>query len=248
VLKLTLCGLAFGLCVCVRPAFAQSSDNPSPLPAPPPPPPVATVPLPPQSREEPPQPLPDSEPGLTWGDRQGDWRPLHAGAPVTPLQEPTLTRQWYGWQILTSDAVTLSFFGFGLALQSGSNPARRDDWLTAGALGYAFVPAVIHLGHLRPGMAVASATVRLMLPTAIWAVTAAGNCQGPAGDDGDEFCGGTGPTVALLAGIALASAIDAALFSWDSPRAKEPDAASFGFAPVFAPDGKRAELRAYGKF
>ncbi len=47
--------------------------------------------------------------------------------------------------------------------------------------------------------------------------------------------------------MALATAIDATLFSWDASQS-ESEQPRFGFAPALSPDGKRAELRAFGAF
>ena len=107
----------------------------------------------------------------------------------------------------------------------------------------------MHLAHARFGMAPASLAVRVLTPGAGFLLgMAAQNCNGSAKSE-EGICAGTGSTVGLLLGIALASAIDAGLFARDNPRpAALSDATSFGVTPVLSADGKRAELRAFGRF
>jgi len=63
-----------------------------------------------------------------------------------------------------------------------------------------------------------------------------------------EYVCGESALIGMFAGLAVASAVDAALFSWDAPTVGPPEALQFGIAPALSLDGKRAELRAFGTF
>ena len=98
-------------------------------------------------------------------------------------------------------------------------------------------------------MAPASLSVRVFLPaTGALLGLALQNCKNTGDDDDAGLCPGAGLTAGLIVGFALASAVDAALFSWDKPKVASDDAPLFGVAPVLSRDGKRAELRAFGTF
>jgi len=145
--------------------------------------------------------------------------------------------------VLVSDAASLTLVAAEAA--SGSDNSGRRGAVTLGGLGYVLAPAIIHIVHGRAAMAPASVGIRLFVPVAgLLLGSAAGDCRSPS--DGDVFCHGAAP--GLLVGLAVASALDAGLFSWDNPQIEARATPELGFTPVFSPDGKRAELRAYGTF
>lgn len=156
---------------------------------------------------------------------------------------PGTLRSWYGWQVLISDAASLTLVAAEAA--SGSDSSGRRGAVTLGGLGYVLAPAIIHIVHGRVAMAPASVGVRLFVPVAGMLLgSAADDCQNPT--DGQLFCHGAVP--GLLVGLAVASALDAGLFSWENPPREARTKPELGFTPVLSPDGKRAELRAYGTF
>lgn len=171
--------------------------------------------------------------------------------PSAPSVKPY--RAWYGSQVLMSDAVTVSVLGagLGLALSDGSNAFERSaaGFIWVGALGYALVPATIHVLHQRPAIALLSATMRVGMPAFGLIVGALSQCPiTPDGGGGEKCDSDAGALIGLFAGIALATLNDAAWLSYDAPRAKPIQAAQFGLAPFLSQDGKRGELRAYGTF
>jgi hypothetical protein len=170
--------------------------------------------------------------------------------PEAPSVKPY--RAWYGGQVLLSDALSLSLLatGIGLAYSGGS---KSEEWtrglLWVGALSYALVPATIHVLHERPGIAFASATLRVAVPGLGLIVGAMVECPiTPDGGGGEKCQAGPGPVLGLAAGILWASLLDAGWFSYDRPTVKSRPAAQFGLAPYLSQDGKRAELRAFGTF
>jgi hypothetical protein len=145
--------------------------------------------------------------------------------------------------VLVADAASLTLVAAEAA--SGSDSSGGRGAVTLGLLGYVFAPAVVHIAHGRVGMAPASFGVRLFMPVAgLWLGSTAAGCQSHGGDD-VAFCGGA---PGLLLGVAVASALDAGLFSWDKPNRELSAEPELGLTPVLSPDGKRAELRAYGAF
>jgi len=163
------------------------------------------------------------------------------------------SRSWYGDQVLISDAVTVSMLGAGLGLALSDNKAGHSAAATMipiGALGYALVPATIHWFHGRFTIGLASISVRVGAPVLGLLIGAQFNC--PLPPDGSEHQCESGsdlaPTLGLFAGLAFASLLDAAAFSYDDPSAERSQSAKFGLAPFLSADGKRAELRAYGTF
>jgi hypothetical protein len=239
-MKLKFGGLALALFAVAHWAGAQSvaqtaSDA---LPPAPPAPPGAMTSQPMPSEERVPSAAPTP-------------REPRAAVPPQPqqseagAQQPGKTRSWYGWQLLSADALSLSLVAVAVGASGTSND---NGMLTAGALGYVFAPALIHVVHGRPGMAPASASVRAFVPAVGFLLgSAATDCRSEGGGDG-AFCGGAGPAVGLFVGVAIASALDAALFSWDKPQTNAAAQPELGLVPVLSPDGKRAELRAFGTF
>ena len=165
-------------------------------------------------------------------------------------------RHWYGGQVLLSDAVTVSVLtaGIALAYSDGSNAFERSapGLIWTGALGYALTPAVIHAFHRRPAMALLSTTMRVGIPGLGLVMGALSQCPiGPAdGSASSSKCDSdTGGLIGLFAGIGLATFFDVAGLAYDAPKAEPArSAAQFGLAPFLSPDGKRAEVRAFGTF
>ncbi|HET7544014.1 MAG TPA: hypothetical protein VFK05_29285 [Polyangiaceae bacterium] len=153
---------------------------------------------------------------------------------------------WYGGQLLISDAVTLSVFGTGIGLanagKTGSTAQNiAPGFLWAGTLGYVFAPATIHVVHGRPGIALASASLRFVAPL-FGAFLGTSGCRN--GNCGSE----SGPWVGLTAGILLASLLDAGAFAYDRRATTSEQTAQFGVSPFLSSDGKRGELRVFGTF
>lgn len=175
-----------------------------------------------------------------------------AGGPDGPSVEPE--RSWYGTQLLLSDAVTLSALGTGLGLASSGDgnwsDATARGFLWAGALGYALVPATIHVLHRRPAIAIASATLRVALPGVGLIYGSMLECPiaSPDGSAGEKCEQGPLPFIGLSVGILFASLLDAGLFAYDRPMAESKPTAQFGLAPYLSQDGTRGELRAFGTF
>jgi len=201
----------------------------------------------------------------SWHDSTDYLVPVTTSAETTPVKaepqsgEPDAPRvkqdrNWYGAQLLLSDAVTLSALGTGIGLASSgdgnwSNPTARG-FLWAGALGYALVPAAIHVLHRRPAIAFASATLRVALPGVGLIYGALMECPiaSPDGSAHEKCEQGPLPLIGLSAGIVFASMLDAGLFAYDRPMNESKPTAQFGLAPYLSQDGKRGELRAFGTF
>jgi hypothetical protein len=164
-------------------------------------------------------------------------------------------RAWYGGQLLVGDAVTLSvlFTGVGLSYSDGSSAQAAPGVIWVGALGYALVPATIHVLHARPAIAVASTFMRVGSSGLGVMMGAMIECPiTPAHGSSKEKCDtGPGPVIGLSAGVLLASLLDAGLFSYDRPSTEnttKKQTPQFGLSPYLSPDGKRGELRAFGTF
>jgi len=83
--------------------------------------------------------------------------------------------RWYGWQILVSDAASLTF---GLASSQG--------W--PAAAGYLVAPPLIHVFHGQGTRALASAGMRIGLPLVGYAIAVEGGRSCSSGDFGPSFC------------------------------------------------------------
>jgi hypothetical protein len=124
--------------------------------------------------------------------------PPSMAAPRDPaISPPAASSQWYGWQILISDAAVFSFAGLI------RNPSVAYGWVGGGA--------IVHLGHGNVGRGLASAALRVGLPLvgAYLGSASASGCQG-------DWCG-LGETLAGGAlGMVSAELIDVALLAHDS--------------------------------
>lgn len=175
--------------------------------------------------------------------------PQH-GEPDAPSVKPG--RTWYGPQLLISDAVTLGLLGSGIGLALSSAGERSEDvargLIWGGSLGYALVPATIHVLHQRPAIALASASLRVALPGVGLIYGALIDCPPTPDQRGGKCEQGPWPFIGLSAGILAASLLDAGLFAYDRPTTERKPLAQFGLAPYVSQDGKRGELRAFGTF
>src|SRR5262249_911775 len=115
--------------------------------------------------------------------------------PATSL--PAASSQWYGWQILLSDAAVFSFAGLT------HNASIAYGWVGGGA--------IVHLGHGNVGPGLASAVLRVGLPLVGLSLGAA-SASGCAGD----WCGLGDVVAGGLIGMASAELIDVALLAHDS--------------------------------
>jgi hypothetical protein len=119
-------------------------------------------------------------------------------APRDPATSPpAASSQWYGWQILISDAAVFSFAGLT------RNSSVAYGWVGGGA--------IVHLGHGNVGRGLASAALRTGLPLIglyLGAASARG-CQGDWCDLGEVVAGGA-------IGMLSAELIDVALLAHDS--------------------------------
>jgi hypothetical protein len=119
-------------------------------------------------------------------------------APREPATSPpAASSQWYGWQILLSDAAVFSFAGLT------HNASVAYGWVGGGA--------IVHLGHGNVGRGLASAALRAGLPIIGLALGAA-SASGCTGD----WCGLGEVVVGGAIGMVSAELIDVALLAHDS--------------------------------
>jgi hypothetical protein len=119
-------------------------------------------------------------------------------APREPATSPpAASSQWYGWQILLSDAAVFSFAGLT------HNASVAYGWVGGGA--------IVHLGHGNVGRGLASAVLRAGLPIIGLALGAA-SASGCTGD----WCGLGEVVVGGAIGMVSAELIDVALLAHDS--------------------------------
>jgi hypothetical protein len=133
----------------------------------------------------------------------------HATTSVPMDAEPVLhprgaeETRWYGWQLLVSDAASISVGVAGASLSGG------DDIIPLGVMGYLVAPVVIHATHGQGLRALASVGLRGGLPlvAALAAAIGASGCGSQHYDDCQTSWGIAG----LVTGIVTAIAVDAAL-------------------------------------
>jgi hypothetical protein len=119
-------------------------------------------------------------------------------APRDPATSPPATSsQWYGWQILISDAAVFSVAGLT------RNASVAFGWVGGGT--------IVHWGHGNVGRGLASAVLRVGLPFVglHLGVASASGCQGGWCGLGEAVAGG-------LIGMGAAELIDVALLAHDS--------------------------------
>lgn len=126
---------------------------------------------------------------------------------------------WYGYQILLADAASLAM---GLVTD-------RVQVLIA---GYLVGPMLVHGLHRRPGLAVMSPIVRVVLPLLGGAI---GSRYGGCESNGDA-CGFKGAVVGGGIGLAAAVILDWSL-AWSTSATPEPHRASHGEASSLKSSG-----------
>lgn len=140
------------------------------------------------------QPLTTAQPAPLRPDR----------APPVAALPPAVSRRWYGWQIILTDAsaVTLTVAG---AL------GEADGLVTLGVLSYLFGPPIVHFAHRNVGRGFGSLGLRLGAPFvgALLGVAVA-NCS-----EGSDFCGMPEVAVAMTAATLTAVVVDAAVLAYD---------------------------------
>lgn len=193
----------------------------------------------------------------SWEDPEGDVAPSVPTAPPVPAQpvaartqwaRVTQTRAWYGNQILISDALTVSLTSVGLGL-ANANKDPHGQVVSLGFGSYVLAAPIVHGVHERWGIATASFSLRFFTPLAGALVGASyGTC--PHNDQSDGvLCGNTTAIEAgFLGGIVIASALDAALFSYENRTSEPATTGTLSIAPAISADGKCGELRAFGTF
>ena len=164
-------------------------------------------------------------------------------APPSVKPEPA----WYGGQVLLADAVSLGVLGTGLGLAMASNASSdthvAEGLLLGGTVGYVLAPIAIHSLHERPGMAVASASLRIFTPPLIgFLALVSADC----GHSSYKECT-SGVALGVGTGMVLASILDAVFLAHEAP-VESPASSRFGVTPIFSADGTRGELRAFGTF
>ena len=182
-----------------------------------------------------------------------------AAPSVTPRPQPREIAEpeptWYGWQTFASDAASVGLFITALELSDGYSPFNGEAPASAnlaaglGTAGYAAGGPTIHVLHGRPGAAVGSVFLRVGLPI-LGGIVGERTATCLPGNRDYGNCGMGQAILGFLGGVVMASVIDAAMLSWESPSAKPKAAAgpTLGFAPVLASDGKHGELRLFGTF
>jgi hypothetical protein len=118
-------------------------------------------------------------------------------APHDPATtRPATSSQWYGWQILISDAAVFSFALTG-------NASAAYVWVGSGA--------IVHFGHGNVGRGIASAALRVGLPLLGLSagMASARGCQG-------DWCGAGEVIAGALIGMGSAELIDVALLARES--------------------------------
>jgi len=200
--------------VCVAlPALAQTPPPPPPPVVAPPPPGVAP---PPPGAPAPPDATATGAP------------PPGTPPPVVFASAPVYERQWYGWQTLISDGVTLVLWVAGGAANSGA--------LTGiGTVTYLLGPPVLHAVHGRIAIGAASFGIRVGAPLILGLTGFGVGCAvgGSHGSGNSALLGlasgcATGFVVGFLLGYGGAVALDAVVFSYERVQIKAAGAASLG--------------------
>ena len=147
-----------------------------------------------------------------------------------PLDPPPAPRgsSWYGWQTLVSDGSTLATT---MVLGGGNAPSG----MTAANLvvGFGLGPAIVHVTHGRPLVALADVLIRgfsVVGGGALGGMLA--SCPQPQ-DNG--MCGFQGVAAGVLLGALGAIVLDATALSWEKPRPHHDKGApdgGFSWAPT----------------
>jgi hypothetical protein len=154
-----------------------------------------------------------------------------------PPAEPF--RPWYGWQPMILDGVAL-----GSLAAAGLAGLDEDSLLLVVvpvALVYDLGGPTVHWLHGRKRIAFASLGLRMGAPLlGVLVAPAFARC----GADDVEACRNRSRGWGALAGFAVASALDAALFCWDAPTAEKRAL----WAPSLWSDGRAGGIGVSGSF
>jgi hypothetical protein len=186
------------------------------------------LPVPP---EPPPQAPPSAQP-VSWGAAAGpagwqsqeDQRLDQSAAPKS--------EEWYGWQTLTADAVSL-----GLLF------ATAPDGGMVGLVGYLFASPVIHGVHARPEAAAGSMGIRVVAPLFGGAIGSA-MCT-----DRDGMLPCISEVAAgVLMGASTAIIVDAAILARKPAAVSATQRSALRIAPTLAPVRGGAAFALAGRF
>lgn len=171
-------------------------------------------------------------PNNAYGYRYAYPYPYYAPRPPPP---PQAEREWYGWQTLISDSVSVSLFVIGAGAENGAIAG-------IGLLTHIFGPPIIHWGHGNVGKGFASFGIRAGSFTILY--LGAVSCVLSDSNDG-----GCSLAVVGLLGLIAAIPIDAAVLAY---KKSESDVAlgplrNVGLAPSFGPARSVRQARGYGE-
>ena len=167
--------------------------------------------------------------------------PPAASAPVAvkPPAPGEPYREWYGWQPMILDGVALGSIAASVSV--GLDKEHMLAVVIPAALLYDFGGPTVHWLHGRKRIAWASLGLRVGTPFV--GLLVAPIFAGCGGDDA-ESCSNRSRGWGALAGFAVASALDAALLSWDAPRT-QPRAR---WSPALWSDGRAGAVGVSGAF
>jgi hypothetical protein len=180
----------------------------------------------------------------------GYQQPYRYGRPeIDGRAEQEKRSEWYGWQMLLTDASAVGLLAAAVATDSTElGIASLGTYLVGGP--------IVHGLHRREGMAFASAGIRIGAPI-VGAFVGASmeDCKGGYGyadGSGDhDSCGATGIGLGILAGAGTAIAIDAAVFAREKRTESAPGlirAGTVHMTPGASLTRGRSELYIYGNF
>jgi hypothetical protein len=163
-----------------------------------------------------------------------------------PVERRSVDHRWYGWQTLTSDAISIGVFAAGM---------RDDESKGAtfvGLFGYLFGAPFIHGMHRQTGKSLGSFALRAGLPTvgAIVGYESEGCDQSNDEPDDGYLCGVEGAMTGLLLGTAIAIAVDAAVLAHEEvePDAPNERSLSLRIRPDISVSSDRGMLQLSGVF
>lgn len=171
--------------------------------------------------------------------------PKPAPAPVAMTE-----RQWFGWQTLIADAITMSLFFGGIAAEGDTGGI-----IALGYLGYIHASPIIHWVHGNVGKGFASFGMRIGMPLVAAGIGAIVGLS--TKDNDDDLAGFTsaaafGAVIGAGLGAAGASLIDALALAYTKPRPIPKDALvtapKLKLQPMFDVRANRASFGIGGSF
>jgi hypothetical protein len=135
--------------------------------------------------------------------------------PLPPQQAPA--DHWYGYQPLVADGAALTVAVSGIAVKSG--PVFATGFAPA-----LLAPPILHFVHANIGFGLASLAIRACVPVTLGTVGLLAT-YGNWNPDINAFYAG------FLVGWGVASALDAAVFSWEKVKPPERSGSSFTWQP-----------------